>query len=245
MTYDDPRLAALYDIDNPDGPDHDFFRAVVEGADAEHVIDLGCGTGILTVTLAAPCRHVVGIDPAAAMLEHAAARLGGDGVEWRLGTSELIEPASTDVVIMSGNVAMHIIGDDWRRTLCDITRGLRPGGRLAFETRNPDARAWEEWSHPSAERDTPAGRLRETTTIDALDRDGIVTMHCVTEFLDDGRVLEVDQHLQFRDLAMIRRDLSAAGLRVESVWGDWSRTPFRGTADERLLVVEAVRGATS
>lgn len=49
--YDEARLAALYDIDNPDGPDHDFFRAFAARIDARRIVDLGCGTGILTVTL--------------------------------------------------------------------------------------------------------------------------------------------------------------------------------------------------
>lgn len=34
MTHDDERLAAIYDIDNPDGPDHDYFRDVAVGLSA-------------------------------------------------------------------------------------------------------------------------------------------------------------------------------------------------------------------
>ncbi|WP_230956173.1 class I SAM-dependent methyltransferase, partial [Micrococcus luteus] len=54
-------------------------------------------------------------DPAEAMLRVARARAGGDRVEWRRGTAELIEPASADLVIMSGNVAMHLIDQDWQQ----------------------------------------------------------------------------------------------------------------------------------
>ena len=50
MSYDDPRLAVLYDIDNPSGADHDFFRGFADDVGARRIIDLGCGTGILTVT---------------------------------------------------------------------------------------------------------------------------------------------------------------------------------------------------
>lgn len=42
---------------------------------------------------------------------------------------------------MSGNVAMHITGSDWRTTLDHIAAGLRPGGMLVVESRNPEARA--------------------------------------------------------------------------------------------------------
>ena len=38
-------------------------------------------------------------DPAEAMLRVARARAGGDRVEWRRGTAELIEPASADLAV--------------------------------------------------------------------------------------------------------------------------------------------------
>lgn len=238
VTYDDDRLAAIYDIDNPDGPDHDYFRAFVDESDAAVVTDLGCGTGILTVTLAAPGRKVIGIDPARAMLARAASRPGGDGVEWRLGTSERILPDSTDVVIMSGNVAMHIVGDQWHRTLRRIASGLRPGGRLAFETRNPAAKAWENWNEPIAERDTPAGRIRESQSTEPPDPSGVVTMHCSNQFLDDGAVLDIDLQLQFRTCEQVTSDLANAGLHVAHVWRDWQRTPFTDAGTPPLMIFE-------
>lgn len=111
LAYEDELLAAVYDDDNPAGPDHEYFRDLARSISATRITDLGCGTGMLTATLTGPGCVVVGIDPAAAMLERAAARLGGDEVEWRRGTSELIEPDSSDLIVMSGNVAMHILGD--------------------------------------------------------------------------------------------------------------------------------------
>lgn len=245
VTYDDARLAAIYDIDNPDGPDHDYFRAFVNEANPEVVTDLGCGTGILTVTMAKPGRTVIGIDPAPAMLAHAAARRGGGDVEWRLGTSEQIGPSSTDAVIMSGNVAMHILADDWHQTLRRIARGLRPGGRVAFETRNPAARAWEKWNEPLTERDTPVGRLRESVTTDPPTPAGVVTMHCYSEFLNAGDVIQIDQPLQFRSFEEVHTDLSEAGLRVVNVWSDWQKTPFDGTRTPPLMVFEVVKDPTS
>ncbi|MDO5535078.1 MAG: class I SAM-dependent methyltransferase, partial [Propionibacteriaceae bacterium] len=208
-------------FDNPDGPDHDYFRGFVNDVSPHVVMDLGCGTGILTVTLAAPGRTVVGIDPAPAMLNIAAARPGAGDVEWRLGAGEQIGTNTADVVIMSGNVAMHIIEDQWHQALDHIARCLRPGGVLAFEARNPLAKAWESWNEPLAERETPAGRLRESLVTDPPNDAGVVSMHCYNEFVDDGTVVEVDQMLQFRSFDQLRADLSAAGLDLVNTWRDW------------------------
>lgn len=239
MAYDDPRLAVLYDMDNPDGPDHDFFRRFADDLGAEDVVDLGCGTGLLTVTLATPGRTVMGVDPAPAMLERAATRPGGTAVNWILGTSDVLTPLMADLIIMSGNVAMHIVGDNWHTTLAAIARALRPHGRLVFEARNPAARAWTSWNDPVAERDTPVGVLRESVTTEPPDEDGVVLMRCHNEFVATGDVLDVEQPLQFRDRAQIEADLAAAGLITLNVWSNWTGAPFGGTEEEPLMVFEA------
>lgn len=241
MTYDDRRLAAIYDGDNPAGPDHDYFRAVADSIQATQIVDLGCGTGLLTVTMTGPDRAVTGIDPAQAMLDYAAARPGGSHVVWRLGTSERIEPRSADLVLMTSNVAMHIVGESWAVTLADIASGLRPGGTLAFDTRNPEAHAWRDWSQPTTVRDTAVGRLRESTRTTPPDRTGVVTMFCHNDFLDDGGVVDVEQQLQFRTLSELTADLERAGLTLRHVWGDWHRTPFTGDAAQRMILIEATR----
>lgn len=240
MAYDDPRLAVVYDLDNPEGPDHEFFRRFTDGLGAERIVDVGCGTGLLTVTLAQPGRTVTGIDPASAMLERAATRPGGEAVNWFLGTGDLIAPRTADLVIMSGNVAMHILRDDWHRTLTVIACGLRPGGgRLVFEARDPRARAWEAWNEPVGERDTPVGLLRESATTQPPDEDGVVVMHCHNEFVDTGDIVDIEQRLQFRSREQVEADLAAAGLVTLNVWRDWAQTPLGGSKREQLMVFEA------
>lgn len=145
----DPRMVDLYDEDNPDGPDHDYYRALARDADARRILDLGCGTGLLTVSLAGPGRRVVGVDPSAAMLAYARRRPGASGVTWVEGDSRAISGGPFDLVIMSDNAAQHIPDPDWQRTLHDLRRHCRPGAVLAFETRNPAARAWEGWNAAS------------------------------------------------------------------------------------------------
>ncbi|MGO4958504.1 class I SAM-dependent methyltransferase [Luteococcus sp. Sow4_B9] len=240
MSYDDPRLAVIYDIDNPDGPDHDFFRRMANEHHAADIVDLGCGTGILTVTLTGPGRAVTGIDPAPAMLDQARNRPGGDKVTWVQGTAEQITPGSADLVVMSGNVAMHILHEQWQTTLENIAKGLRPAGILVFESRNPESRAWQNWNDELGERDTPVGRLRESLATDPPDEDGVVVMRCHNEF-DDGTLLDVDQRLQFRSHAQIVQDLAAAGLVVDATFSDWSQQPFGGGPGQPLMVFLAKR----
>lgn len=87
-------MASIYDEDNPDDPDHDFYRAVAQGLKATTIVDLGCSTGVLTVKLAGADRKVMSIDPASAMLDVTRAREGGDSVQWVQGYSPLENTSS-------------------------------------------------------------------------------------------------------------------------------------------------------
>ena len=240
MTDYDARLVDLYDVDNPDGPDHDFYRALADELGAGSILDVGCGTGILTVTLAAPGRKVVGIDPSHNMLEHAKARPSGEGVDWVLGDSRDIPSGLFDYAVMTGNVAQHIPDSDWPRTLADLRRALRPGGLLAFESRNPARREWVGWasSEPSS-RMTPHGSLQEWMAVTEVEP-GRVRLTAHNLFEDSGDHVIEEQDLVFRDRVSIEGQLHAAGFEVQSVCGDWVRTPFRGDEAVMVFVARAV-----
>ena len=77
--YRDPHLAQFYDLANRGRADFDYCLALA--SDAASVLDLGCGTGELAAALAKD-RAVTGVDPAAAMLDIARRRQGGDRVTW-------------------------------------------------------------------------------------------------------------------------------------------------------------------
>lgn len=237
MTDYDPRIVELYDGDNPDGPDHDYYRSLAADRRAQRVLDLGCGTGMLTVTLAAPGRTVVGVDPSPAMLAHARQRAGAEQVTWIDGDSGALPPGPFDLIVMTGNVAQHIADPHWERTLRDLRRVASPGAVLAFESRNPAARAWEGWRQEEpTTRATVFGPLRESCEVEVLDA-GQVLLRFVNRFEAMNETAKEELVLTFRTADELGAHLAAAGFEVTSLWGDWQRTPFDGT--QALMVVEA------
>lgn len=239
MTDYDPRIVELYDEDNPDGPDHDFYRSLADEREARTILDLGCGTGILTVTLARGSRKVIGVDPSSAMIAFARDRPGSEHVDWVEGDSSSVPDEQFDFAVMTGNVVQHIQDSGWMRTLHDLRRCMQVGGTLAFESRNPTARAWEAWQSDDREsRETGHGTLEEWMDVEPLD-DRTVRLLARNHFLRTGETVVEEQLLIFRSRRELERDLRDAGFGIEAVYGDWARTPFGASARVMVFVARS------
>jgi SAM-dependent methyltransferase len=240
--YDDALLASTYDAENAGRDDIEFYLALADELAANDVTDLGCGTGVLARDLAAAGHAVTGIDPANAMLEIARSRPGGDLVTWRLGDSAALNEASADLVVMTGHVAQVFLDEGyWRETLRRCFGALRPGGSLAFETRNPERRSWTEWTRENTTGSyRTADGARFTSWVEVTDvTDDLVTFEAHNVFAPTERDIVSVSTLRFRNLPEIEDALTDTGFDVPTVYGDWNRSPV--AADSLELIFVALR----
>lgn len=244
LHYVNPRLVELYDLETPRGPDTDFYLRLATDLSARKIIDLGCGTGLLTRELAAVAgRSVTGVDPSSAMLAVARRYPDAERVRWIEGDAGALGTPDADLLIMTGNVAQIFLDDaEWADTLRAIYAALRPGGHLAFESRNPAARAWEGWTREATfERiDSPFGPMEcwlELVSVSAGEDRVRFEGHNV--FLDTGETVVASSELRFRTQAELTGSLTRAGFTVEHLYGDWERGPL--TSSSRPMVFVAKR----
>jgi SAM-dependent methyltransferase len=242
MQNNDDRSPFIYDALNRWAVDDDFFLALANQTPHARVLDLGCGTGRLTLALARAGHHVTGIDPDAAALRAAQTKPGADQVTWQLGTSTILPAAAFDLALMTSHVA-QVFADDaaWAATLADLRRALVPGGRLAFDSRDPAARAWETWNPAAttAQVQLPDGnRVSVWVEIEHV-TDGLVTVQEHTLDLDTHEK-EVDSAtLRFRSEQELRLSLAAAGFAIEHIFGGWNREAVGQGVGELIVSARA------
>lgn len=240
--YVDPRLVDLYDIENPRGADTDFYVRIAAELNARTILDLGCGTGLLTRELAIDGRRVVGIDPAPAMLAIARRQPGAERVEWIEGDSGSLGAPEADLAVMTGNVAQVFLDDaEWTATLRDIHTALQPGGYLVFESRNPDFREWEQWNRETTYNrfDSPHGPVE--TWVELVDAShGRVRVNGHNFFTTTGEVIVAASELRFRSFTELTNSLMNSGFAVEHVYGNWKRDAFAGTSPLMVFIARRI-----
>ena len=234
--YSDEQAAALYDILNPWGPSDDFYLGLV--MDATSVLDVGCGTGALLhrAREAGHAGRLCGVDPDDASLSVARRRAD---IEWVSGTAaSMTFTHEFELALMTGHAFQVLVTDeDVRESLAAIRRALVEGGRFAFETRNPLARAWERWNPENAmEVVDPWGRqLRIWHEVEAVTGD-VVTLTETTADADETP-LRVDRaSLRFLDVDALRDFLAEAGFLIEAQYGSWLREPLASTSPEIVTI---------
>lgn len=213
-----PRLAAIYDPGDPDRSDLDAYLAMAEAFGTQSVLDVGCGTGVFAIELARRGCDVVGVDPAEASLVVAQGKPGADRVRWIHGAATTLPPLAVDLATMTANVAQVFIDDAaWTANLTGIAAAVRPNGHLVFESRDPDARGWEQWtkelSHTTLSIPDVGAveRWVELTDVSLP----LVSFRHTWRFASDGAVLTSDSTLRFRSHAEIESSLVATGWRLD------------------------------
>ena len=193
--------------------------AIAEELGARRVLDVGCGTGTFALLLADRGFEVVGVDPAGASLDIARGKPGAERVRWIHGDATRLPPLEMDLATMTANVAQAIVDeDDWNGTLRGIHAALLPGGHVVFETRDPAAEAWREWSRDEyfSEADiTGVGSVK--SWVDVLDVSlPLVTIRGTWVFPGND-VLTSESTLRFRERGEVETALAAHGYVVEDV----------------------------
>ncbi len=240
--YQDPELAQFYDLENGWGPDLEYCQQLA--ADAGSVLDLGCGTGQLAASLATSFvdgRVVFGVDPAAAMLEIARQRPGGQKVTWVRSDAQTVRLGRRfDLVVLTGHAfQVFLTDDDQKAVLSTIAAHLAPEGRFIFDARNLAAEAWRDWVPETSERriEHPGfGAVKAWNDVGHDAATGIVTYQTHYQVVDSGRSFSASSKIRFTAREALAAMLDEVGLEVDERLGNWMGEAYQPTSPEIIPV---------
>ncbi|MCA3218460.1 MAG: class I SAM-dependent methyltransferase [Burkholderiales bacterium] len=237
--FDDP---LTYDLENGGHPGEDLYLAQALRCGGP-VLDLGCGTGLTSIPIARAGLSVVGIDPAPAMLAHAARKSVGLPARWLQGRAQdFALPERFAFALMSGNAWQALLTEaDQCAALDNVRRHLLPGGRFMFDTRNPAG--WDLGDHAAPR---PWFNYRN-----ALGQD--VCFAVAQRFDPATRLMHWQVHRSWHDGERARRTarrvvcrfssaselavlMQAHGFEVESRWGDWAGGSWQADSSSLILL---------
>lgn len=236
--FHDPELTRFYDIDNPWDTDKDY--CLVLARNAASVLDLGCGTGELAKVLA-KTRRVTGVEPAAAMLDHARRRPGAKKVRWVEADARSVRLNETfDLVVMTGHAFQCLLTVADQRALCaTIAAHLAPGGMFIFDSRNPAVEEWRTWTPELTRRAVLVPEVGEVEAWnDARFEQASGTVAYDTIYLDpqSGQIWQATSRLLFAQQAQIAEVIASAGLKAHRWMGDWSGGPMTANSPDIVPV---------
>jgi SAM-dependent methyltransferase len=222
-----------------------FYLKLAKELSATTIIDIGCGTGLLTCELAKHGHHMIGIEPAKLMLDAARKSPCGEQVTWLEGDALSLGEQNADLALMTGHVAQFHLDDAyWLEALTCIYRALRPGGHLAFESRNP---AIQPWVNHQEHRDwhTATAPYKVTDPIEGSIEVWSEPVHINGErvtfkghylFQRTGEELISMGELIFRTKEALTRSVEAAGFSVDMVYGFWDWSLATSESPEFIIV---------
>jgi SAM-dependent methyltransferase len=105
----------------------------------QHILDVGCGTGVVAITAVRAGARVIGIDLTPELLARAKenSAIGKIDIEWREGDAEALPfpDATFDVVLSQFG---HMFAPRPEIAIAEMLRVLKPGGTIAFSTWPPE-----------------------------------------------------------------------------------------------------------
>ncbi len=225
-----------------------FWRRVAAEADGP-VLELGCGTGRITIPLAKSGVDVVGVDRSPAMLDRAHRRNAR-----RAGRSAALSLVRADIrqlpfrrgcfpmVLAPYGVLQSLIRDrDLTEALDSVAHVLRRGGTFGIDL-VPDVPNWREYDNrvQLQGRTSTGARL---TLIESVRQDRRRRVTTFQQEYVERRGRSESRHrfeLTFRTLSVAQMSgrLERAGFRVGAVLGDYHGRPWDARADVWIILAK-------
>ncbi|HUP41365.1 MAG TPA: class I SAM-dependent methyltransferase [Vicinamibacterales bacterium] len=244
--------ADFYDWENAqtlDRRDVNFWQAMAERTNGP-ILELGCGTGRVTIPVARTGARIIGIDRSSEMLAHAVKRSSRTRSRarpvWLRGDIRFLpfrSAATFNLVMAPYGILQSLVREsDLKATLASVSRVLAPGGIFGLDL-VPDLPVWKEYRNQVRFRGVRRGGSSRITLIESVRQDRAKKLTLFDQAFTETRGRQRTTRrftLVFRTLTVpqMSKRLERAGFRIKAVLGDYDGQPWDSRADVWLILAE-------
>ena len=244
--------ADFYDWENAqtlDRRDVKFWQAMADRTSGP-ILELGCGTGRVTIPAARTGARIVGVDRSSEMLGHARRRStrirSHARPMWVRGDIRFLPfraSARFDLVMAPYGILQSLVREsDLKATLASVAGVLAPGGLFGVDL-VPDLPVWKEYRDKVRFRGVRRGGKSRITLVESVRQDRAKKLTIFDQEYIEQRGRERRSRrfsLVFRTLTVpqMTKRLENAGFRIKAVLGDYSGEPWDPRADVWLILAE-------
>ena len=244
--------ADFYDWENAqtlDRRDVKFWQAMARRTTGP-ILELGCGTGRVTIPVARTGARVIGLDRSSEMLGHALKRSRrvrrAARPLWLRGDIRFLPfraSAPFELVMAPYGILQSLVREsDLKATLASVARVLPRGGAFGIDL-VPDLPVWKEYRNKVRFRGVRRGGTSRITLVESVRQDRKKKLtHFDQEYIEQrgGERRSRRFTLVFRTLTVpqMTKRLEMAGFRIKAVLGDYGGEPWDPRADVWLILAE-------
>ena len=237
--------APFYDWENAQTlgrRDVPFWRRLAQTAGGR-VLELGCGTGRISMPLLKAGIDLVGIDRSAEMLRripNSKSRVRSGFVRGDIRQLPFLDGTFRMVIAPYGILQSLTRDRDLVATLDAAARAIRPGGMLAVDL-VPDVPKWREYENRVQLRGRAGAR--HLTLVESVRQDRRRRLTTFSQTYIERRGRRTTEHhfdLTFRTLTVPRmlRRLEQAGFTIDRVLGDYRGGPWDARAEVWIILAK-------
>ena len=243
--FNDP---ANYDIEEAEtsAPRIKFYAELAQEIGGS-VLEVACGTGLVTLPIAARVLAVTGIDLARPMLTHARAKAKNQNLDLNLIEADARHfhfRKQFSFIYITGNAFQAFLHRaDQERFLACVKHHLAPGGTFAFETRNPsghdlsDQIEEEHWfSYRNVQGHTVS--VSGTQCYEPLTQVLHWTSYRRWEIADDKHVKTTRIACRFTYPQELETLLHYNGFRILHQYGDWDKSSLTAKSESIISICQ-------
>ncbi len=219
-----------------------FYKRQVERY-GDPVLELGCGTGRITIPIAREGHEIIGLDISDKLLNRAKDKAKNEGLDinWIKGDMrDFSLDKRFDLIFIPFNSIHHILTlEDLEKVLNNVRKHLKPEGRFIVELFNPDLEILNRdptEEHEVIEYEDPTSK-REVKVTESTDYERAKQLMHLSWFYELGdRKEEIEWTIRVWFPKEVDAILKYNDFKIEQKYGDFDESPMTNNSTQQILV---------